>query len=331
MKGISKILAASIALMKLEKVYSASPICGGTYDPNGGQQVIVQPPPSYILVPNTSDGIANCAYNPQTTYVPPSTPGTTIVPPTGPSNEEVPPTTPTKPPTPGPEDVGTCKIAVVKHCDTGTTPGTGSCETPEVPLQSPTTSTVTQTVAIPQQPPIPVVPVVEQPKVLIATMTPHVQPATVMVPSATMMVPPTQQMIGGVPGFSTGVPSTTGTGVPGIPQVPGTPGQGQSGQCSCSSTPQVPNPIMPPSMNVSGNGYPASITYNPNIGPLGSCIDMQKSSCEQKRSDKSNMQYTMESCTTPTPTVIIGNSEYLVGPTMYNTLNSAPCNNTCQC
>ncbi|KMV65921.1 polar tube protein 1 [Encephalitozoon cuniculi EcunIII-L] len=394
MKGISKILSASIALMKLENVYSATALCSNAYGLTPGQQGMAQQP-SYVLIPSTPGTIANCASGSQDTYSPSPAAPTSPVTPGKTSENETSPSAPA-------EDVGTCKIAVLKHCDapgttSGTTPGSGPCETPE--QQRPlsvisTTPAVPVTVESAQFPSVvPVVPVVAhhqavpgyynngtsgipgqqqilsgtlppgatlcqgqamsstpgQQQVLSGTLPPGV---TLCQGQATPSTPGQQQVLSGTlpPGVTLcqgqATPSTPGQqqvlsgtllpgatlcqdqGMPGTSGVPGQQGQ-SSGQC-CA--PQIPNPVMPPSMNISGNGYPSSTAYSPNLGSLGSCVDIQKTggtSCEQKP-EKSATQYAMEACATPTPTVIIGNSEYLVGPGMYNAINS-PCNTAVQC
>ncbi|AFN83111.1 polar tube protein Ptp1 [Encephalitozoon romaleae SJ-2008] len=377
MKGISKILSASVALMKLKNVYSKASFCSPTYDSVQPQQGMVQP--SYVLIPGTPEAIKNCAYNPQNLYAPfsPTPSSAPFSTPTGTSNENE--TSPT-------EDVGTCKISVLKHCDT---PGTSAtpCESPEQVIQpqpSLTVASITSTIIAPVQA-SPVVAKVLQPTEMVVTTPSSVVSANQVIPgyysngtpaapgqqgqilSGSVLAPganlcqvvpgstPGQVLPGAVPGFPQCQTGQNGSGnggsspVPGFPQcqagqngsgnggsspVPGFPqcqaGQngsvtGQSGQFS--PTPQVPNPVaMPPISGISGNGYPTSTTYASSLGPLGPCVDVQKpsSSCDQQ----TNERYSMEACAAPTPTVIIGNSEYFVAPGMYNAISS-PCNSSC--
>ncbi|WEL38774.1 polar tube protein 1 [Encephalitozoon hellem] len=473
MKGISKILSASIMVMKLGNVYSAVPLCSNTYDPSQQQ-------PSYVLIPSTPEAITNCAYSPKNAYVPSSPTTSSSTPGTNNDNETSPTT----------EDVGTCKISVVKHCDT---PGASStpCEPEQtIPAQPVTMATVTPAIIASVQTPsvvsvIPVTQKVIQPATMIVPPSsiipgyyPNGTPAapgqqgqilsgSVLAPGASscQLVPgntPGQMLPGMTPGVSPCLPTQGGDGsnqtipgivypcqpgqggsgsnqtIPGIvypcqpgqngdgsnqtipgvispcqpgqggsggnqtipgvispcqpgqggngsnqtipgvispcqpgqggsggnQTIPGVispcqPGQGGSGgnqtipgvisPCQpgqggngngttgqpgqCVSVPQTPNPIaMPPISGISGNGYPTSTTYTQSLGQLGPCIDVQKptSSCESQTNEKSTMQYAMEACAAPTPTVVIGNSEYLVGPGMYSSLTS-PCNSCCQC
>ncbi|AFM98391.1 polar tube protein 1 [Encephalitozoon hellem ATCC 50504] len=413
MKGISKILSASIMVMKLGNVYSAVPLCSNTYDPSQQQ-------PSYVLIPSTPEAITNCAYSPKNAYVPSSPTTSSSTPGTNNDNETSPTT----------EDVGTCKISVVKHCDT---PGASStpCEPEQtIPAQPVTMATVTPAIIASVQTPsvvsvIPVTQKVIQPATMIVPPSsiipgyyPNGTPAapgqqgqilsgSVLAPGASscQLVPgntPGQMLPGMTPGVSPCLPTQGGDGsnqtIPGIvypcqpgqggsgsnQTIPGVispcqPGQGGSGSnqtipgivypcqpgqngdgsnqtipgvispCQpgqggngngttgqpgqCVSVPQTPNPIaMPPISGISGNGYPTSTTYTQSLGQLGPCIDVQKptSSCESQTNEKSTMQYAMEACAAPTPTVVIGNSEYLVGPGMYSSLTS-PCNSCCQC
>ncbi|ADM11624.1 polar tube protein Ptp1 [Encephalitozoon intestinalis ATCC 50506] len=368
MKGISKVLSASIVLMKLKGVYSTTVLCG---DSTQGLQGTTQP--SYVLVPSAPETIANCGYSPQNMYVP-STPTTMPSTVPGTTGESETPTSPTSSPT---EDVGTCKIAVVKHCDA---PGTSStpCE-PEQTLAP--SQPVAATIATPL-----VVASVQTPQAAVTILTPKAvsaQPATIIspfnqAPGYYNSAIPGQILTGNVLSPSASscqvVPGTTGSSTP--QQLPGavssgtipcqivqgtqssgnTPGQqflpgivpvgslqpdqatsgtptpsvsqSQSGQ-QCCCTPPITNPVMPTPMGISSNGYPSSTAYAPTLGQLGPCIDTQKSTSSCEPKEKPVAQYGMEACAAPTPTAVLGNAEYLLSPGMYNSLNS-PCNACCQ-
>lgn len=325
MKGISKILSASVALVGLRGVYSNVTMC---YD---GQNQVVPQPSQYLVMPPTQEGgLVNCNYPQNGPYYvqPPTQPPTT---PTVPSEPEV--------PSSQPEDIGTCTVTMTKHCDN-----------PEP--QQPVVSTTTQTVMTPP-PAAPTVIVVppEQPR------------TTFVVPQKTFTVtpPPTQSIPGIIPGVTPSmvpgvIPQTIFPNyIPGVvpPQpnvpgvspsnvapglLPGMPSQIQPNQCICpppQSMPSVPNPmpIMPTPISISGNGYPSGSSYTTNIGQGGQitspCVDLKPSMCEPTPGERAG-QFTAEACVSPTPTVVIGNHEYLVGPSLYQTLIQ-PSSCSCPC
>jgi len=287
---------------------------------------MVPPSSSYVLMPSAPESIANCGYpsQGQGTYVVSSPPPQTYSPP------------PQEPETqqPGPEEAGTCKIAMVKHCDLGKPQ-----ESPEIPPLVPSTI-APQTVQVPPPQAITVIapPPLEQqvvtlvtaeaPRVTLVTPVPEQQRVTVISPQHEQQRVP--QMFPSLPPQGQQQQQQQQQQQHPQPSVPSTvPGT----TCGCSSAPQIPNPSSGQPINITGNGYPVSNGgYNPNLGQISPCTDVQRMTpqCEmQRQNEKTNAQFSSESCSNPTPTVIINGSEYLVGPSMYSALNSSPCGCSC--
>lgn len=320
MKGISKILAVSAFIMKLHAAGTTTPSVPGSSAapgtgaapgsaPDAGAAVAVPScafnpvqQPAFVMVPTAPSPLMNCGAPFQNPFYP-TTPQT--------PSQQPPTQQPLADPedSPQPEDIGTCTVTMVKHCDKGDTAPAQSSTTPTAPSSvAPAGPNTPQQAAQPQPPAQPTTPAGPN------------SPQRPAAPAAN-------------------VPVTPAAGSPYAPmQAPGqspfAPVASPAPACQCTSSSVVPppNPNPVPSLNpmpISGNGYPVNNTYNSNLGQMKpSCADLQtanNSSCEQKPqflpTPEKIAQYNNEACANPTPTIVIGNHEYLVGPPMYHAIN----------